>query len=284
MTTSVLPMALLMSMQREVTARWNQDEIIKFMDEHPNRAYFSRLFRDGEFQDGMEVGVAKARFSEHLLVDSNDTIRSWFMVEPYPHEEFVKRFPSAKKGSSPNFAVAGGAWHSSGIGRKTRLVHLPFISTDTRVFENVVVGSLDFVYIDSSHMYEATTKELPAYWRLLRPGGVLAGHDYCDHGEAKAMMSPDHRKDCHGCFPVPRCGKYTDYGIWAGKKRQGIGKSQQGVVRAVQEWVVKQDAHLTLHYTKEDFSPSTLKADGMSFEQVITHTRNPSWFVIKPIT
>jgi hypothetical protein len=41
-------------------------------------------------------------------------------------------------------------------------------------------GQLDFVYIDAQHHYEAVSEDL-ALWRpKVRPGGILAGHDYQD--------------------------------------------------------------------------------------------------------
>jgi hypothetical protein len=39
-------------------------------------------------------------------------------------------------------------------------------------------ASLDWVYIDSSHAYGVTAAELRAYAGKIRPGGLMAGHDY----------------------------------------------------------------------------------------------------------
>jgi hypothetical protein len=39
-------------------------------------------------------------------------------------------------------------------------------------------GSLDWVYIDGDHTYEAVKADLEAYHRTVRPGGLLAGDDY----------------------------------------------------------------------------------------------------------
>ncbi len=39
-------------------------------------------------------------------------------------------------------------------------------------------GSLDFCYIDADHSYEAISADLRIWWRKLRSGGILAGHDY----------------------------------------------------------------------------------------------------------
>ena len=38
--------------------------------------------------------------------------------------------------------------------------------------------SLDWVYIDADHSYEAVKRDLEAYFRVVKPGGFLAGDDY----------------------------------------------------------------------------------------------------------
>lgn len=48
-------------------------------------------------------------------------------------------------------------------------------------------GSLDWVYIDSDHSYATTKKELELYSQKLRPGGLLAGHDYVQGNLRKAL-------------------------------------------------------------------------------------------------
>jgi ubiquinone/menaquinone biosynthesis C-methylase UbiE len=39
-------------------------------------------------------------------------------------------------------------------------------------------GYFDFIYIDSSHQYEHTKKELAESLRVIKKGGIIAGHDY----------------------------------------------------------------------------------------------------------
>jgi predicted O-methyltransferase YrrM len=41
-------------------------------------------------------------------------------------------------------------------------------------------GSVDLVFLDASHDEPAITADIAAWWPSLRPGGVLAGHDYRD--------------------------------------------------------------------------------------------------------
>jgi predicted O-methyltransferase YrrM len=39
-------------------------------------------------------------------------------------------------------------------------------------------ASLDYVMIDADHAYEAVAKDIAAWLPKIRPGGILAGHDY----------------------------------------------------------------------------------------------------------
>lgn len=39
-------------------------------------------------------------------------------------------------------------------------------------------GSVDFVFIDADHTYEAVKLDLAAWLPKVKPGGIIAGHDY----------------------------------------------------------------------------------------------------------
>merc|ERR1711924_11109 len=39
-------------------------------------------------------------------------------------------------------------------------------------------GSLHLVFVDGNHSYAAVQADIHAWWPLLRPGGLLIGHDY----------------------------------------------------------------------------------------------------------
>ena len=105
MTSALLVVAI--TMAQHARHGWTEGEIVSFMARHPNRAYFSRLFRDGGMRVGMEVGVADGRFSEHFLKDAGKRIRNWYMVEPAPNAELVARFPEAALASKSAAARPG---------------------------------------------------------------------------------------------------------------------------------------------------------------------------------
>lgn len=48
-------------------------------------------------------------------------------------------------------------------------------------------ASLDFVFIDGNHLYEAVCSDIDAWWPKLRPGGLLIGHDYGTGRDAEGL-------------------------------------------------------------------------------------------------
>lgn len=54
--------------------------------------------------------------------------------------------------------------------------------------EFVKDGELDFVYIDGDHRYEGVLADLCDWKGKLKPGGVMAGHDYSFKSVQKALQ------------------------------------------------------------------------------------------------
>lgn len=233
---------------------------MRFMAAHPSRAYLPLVIGPGRVV--MEVGVAEARFSEHLLVHSRPS--RMYLIEPRATPQYRARL-------STDGALS---WRARGIGNATELVTLDGLSLDAHVLQAIPLGSVDLVYLDGAHDYENVKREMAPYWERLAPGGILAGHDYCNYGESPPL-------GCHGCAGVPRCGKYTELGVQRGKK-PGSVHTQAGVVRAVQEWLSEEQPRLRLHHTSENFTRDSLSQDGMDYDLVLTMTRNPSWWIHKP--
>lgn len=155
----------------------------------------------------------------------------------------------------------------------TKIIHHQTKSTNASFMNTLDVESFDFIYLDGAHDYDTVRCELPLYWEKVKVGGILAGHDYSDHGETNKM-------GCRGCEVVPRSVPYTEYGIKRGKG-SGLAQTQTGVVRAVQEWLVSMKSPPPVHFTNESFSKDSLEIDKFDYDLVITSTRNPSWYVIK---
>jgi hypothetical protein len=47
---------------------------------------------------------------------------------------------------------------------------------------------IGFIYIDADHSYGSVRADLEAWWPVLRPGGIMAGHDWNWSGVERAVM------------------------------------------------------------------------------------------------
>jgi hypothetical protein len=133
------------------------------------------LNRRGLTGQGAEIGVKLGRFSDLLLQSWEGarliSIDPWLEAEPdeyidhanvkqSQHEEFYRRTKEllAKYGSRSEI------WRTTSVDAAQR----------------VPDRSLDFVYIDARHDYDSVLEDLEAWFPKLRPGGLMAGHDYAD--------------------------------------------------------------------------------------------------------
>jgi cephalosporin hydroxylase len=57
------------------------------------------------------------------------------------------------------------------------LIHV-IRTTSERAARIFLAGELDFVFVDGDHTYESVSRDLDAWRGKVRPGGILAGHDY----------------------------------------------------------------------------------------------------------
>lgn len=125
------------------------------------------------YNTGAEIGVWRGDFSCALL--SEWPSGTLYMVDAWEHlsdyqdmcnlsnEEHEKCFEQAQ-------AVAAFFAPRAFITRGKS----PAIAND------FPAESLDMVYLDANHSYEAVLADLAAWLPKIKPGGVFAGHDYLD--------------------------------------------------------------------------------------------------------
>lgn len=92
--------------------------------------------------------------------------------------------------------------------------------------------SLDFVYLDARHDYAGVVADLAAWTMLIKPGGILAGHDYLDGALTFSGT------DAAGNPIVGNCTVPTVF----------------GVKRAVDEWAANME--WTVYVTTEEAFPT----------------------------
>lgn len=136
-----------------------------------NRDTLARLFMLLEFQRGVEIGVERGLYSE-VLCRENPGVRlscvdGWKAYRGYrdhvSQEKLDRFYLETQERLKPYKGVT--------LIRK-------FSTEAARDFAN---ESLDFVYIDGNHNFENVTADLAAWSPKVRPGGIIAGHDYALH-------------------------------------------------------------------------------------------------------
>lgn len=124
---------------------------------------------------GVEVGVKEGKFSEALL--SNWRGKHLISVDPWAEaapDEYVDMANVQQNEHDRYYAET-----------VERLAPFGDRSTIWRTFgaeaaERIPHHALDFVYLDARHDRASVLEDLGQWHDKVRPGGVLAGHDYID--------------------------------------------------------------------------------------------------------
>ena len=143
--------------------------------------YLPGLFRDLGFTTGAEVGVGVGHFSKRLCKKNKKlklySIDAWQCYGYYLSKVQRQERMEAK--------------YQAAIRRLS-----PFNSTIIREFSRVAVkrfddNSLDFVYIDSNHDFNHAYQDIGLWEKKVRPGGIVAGHDYVNLNDADRCRVKD---------------------------------------------------------------------------------------------
>jgi hypothetical protein len=136
-------------------------------------ANFSRLdlikvFKDLKFKEGVEIGVERGYYSE-VICQANPDLHL-HCVDPwvtYESGHIEHRTPETVE-QFYNQAVERLSKYNATIIRKP----------SNQAVKKFRPNSIDFVYIDGDHGYEAVINDLQNWSTRVRPGGIIAGHDY----------------------------------------------------------------------------------------------------------
>ena len=141
---------------------------------------------------GAEIGVAQGQTSAWLLktfpkmhltmIDAWDTYSE---DDPYRKSgDSCAALNATQQHAHREVAIASTQFAS---GRR-HILH----GDSVEMADEIMLGSLDFVFIDGAHHYEGVKRDLIAWSPKLRKGGLFAGHDI------------DHPRDKRGIWGVRR--------------------------------------------------------------------------------
>jgi len=140
----------------------------------------SKLFAELNFNLGVEVGVDKGEFSEVLLKDNPNL--KLFSVDPWS----AGAYESGLSGVNEEQKYFDDC-HQQTVDRlkpygdRNIIVRKPSMEALNEFEDN----SLDFVYIDANHDFLNFTMDLHYWFKKVKPGGIISGHDYAYYTYSK---------------------------------------------------------------------------------------------------
>ena len=139
-----------------------------------NRRELYRLFLKGGV--GAEIGVQRGDNAAVLIEETEPIAVS--LVDAWQHRNTGTDYDQDR-------ANAEQSKHDANFAH----VRQRFMSGATAVrltseqFWKLSAGGYDWIYIDADHTYEAVIADLRGASRCVKPGGIIAGHDYCDSSQ-----------------------------------------------------------------------------------------------------
>lgn len=133
-----------------------------------SRVELARFFAELGFVHGAEIGVWQGEYAQTLF-KQNPRLRL-VAVDPWaPQSDYFEKKNDA--------AVLRKAFVEAQSRLRSYACEL-WRMTSLEGAARVPDGSLDFVYIDGNHRYEAVTADITAWEPKVRRGGIVAGHDF----------------------------------------------------------------------------------------------------------
>lgn len=132
-----------------------------------NRSTFTHLLAEMGMNVGVEMGVECGLYSEELCKANPNidlySVDAWTAYKGYRDHVSQEKLDEFKEITIKRLA--------------------PYHATVIKGFSMDVVKqfkdeSLDFVYIDGNHEYQATVNDIAEWQKKVRVGGIVAGHDY----------------------------------------------------------------------------------------------------------
>ena len=131
------------------------------------RDNLTQLFAELGFKVGAEIGTERGYYAK-VLCRANPELKLYCIDAWIAYPDFREHVTQSKIDE---------------IYRDAQERLSPFNCKLMKSFSADAVGkfddkSLDFVYIDSNHKYEYIIQDLTLWSKKVKPGGIVAGHDY----------------------------------------------------------------------------------------------------------
>jgi predicted O-methyltransferase YrrM len=132
-----------------------------------------------KLQRGAEIGVLQASTSVHLLKSFPDL--KLYCVDPFC--DYSKDEPERTQESMSQHEITARS-RLQVFGERAEIIKNFSVEASKQIPDH----SLDFVFIDAIHSYEAVKADLEAWYPKVRHDGLIAGHDFSWSGVKEAVQ------------------------------------------------------------------------------------------------
>jgi hypothetical protein len=119
---------------------------------------------------GAEIGVHRGNFSKRILAKWPGFLH---LVDAWAH---LEEYTDVTNGSNEDHSANYLATLEAVAPFNGRYAIFKMLSNEAA--NCIRDGSLDWVYIDANHSYEACKEDLRLWWPKVKNGGLFSGHDY----------------------------------------------------------------------------------------------------------
>lgn len=129
---------------------------------------FMKQYFNGPEISGIEIGVWKG-YNAKMILDTLN-IKKLYLIDPY--------IGNARENDKAKALKRLKLYDDKCI--------FIFKKSSEAIFD--IPSNLDFVYIDGNHDYDIIKKDIDLYFKKIRKGGIIAGHDFDIYDVARAVV------------------------------------------------------------------------------------------------
>lgn len=139
------------------------------------------VLEEHNFTTGVEVGVQRGLYSE-IILKNWKSCKQYNLVDLWKHQDNYTDLANVNDNKQDTY-------YQDAV---TRLAPYENITEFYRMYSTEAAQkldreSMDFAYIDARHDYCGALEDIAAYWPLVRPGGIMAGHDFHTSTEVRGQ-------------------------------------------------------------------------------------------------